>query len=287
VLLDGTVIVGNAEFHRKSSSWFGHGHDSDRRYKDVILQIVFEHDSGRELPHEILVLDSYLINNIAGQPRKEKPPADIFSLEDLQHFALLRLLRKTAEAQRIMNELDIPRALERLIADFIHRYNSRRKRPVYDPIRLRELIEKSSSSRAAKFLDSLAGDQEISIPDHMQILLKSKFHDEGAHLRRELVLNCVLPMALSLAPENRRIDLFLWYWSTPALNQYGILKRRFENLPQNFLWQQQGMLEYMREHGRRKNVCAEALRDYGLAATLSFYRLAGAHLEHPAAGDDY
>jgi hypothetical protein len=36
------------------------------------------------------------------------------------------------------------------------------------------------------------------------------------------------------------------------------------------------MLEYIREHGRRTNICSEALKDYGFAEVLSFYRLARA-----------
>ncbi len=287
ILLDGMVIVGNGEFHRKSSSWFDHNHHNDRRYRDLILHLVFDHDTDRELAHDLLVLDKDTVMPFTNTRRKPKSETDIFSLEDLQHFALLRLLRKTAEARRLLNDLELPRALERIVAEFIHRYNSRRKRPVYNTSRLGELIRRSPQSKAAEFLTALERDAEISVADEMQLVLRRQFHDEGAHLRREIILNCVLPLALSLAPEARRIDLFLWYWSTPALNQYGALKRRFADLPQNFLWQQQGMLEYLREHGRRRNVCSEALRDYGLAATLSFYRMAGAHLEHPVAGDDY
>jgi len=111
------------------------------------------------------------------------------------------------------------------------------------------------------------------VPDVIQTLIRNKILDEGAHLRRELILNCVLPLSLCLAGEEARISLFLWFWSTPALHPYGLLNRRFKELPQNFLWQQQGMLEYIREHGRKGNVVSEAIKEYGFGEILSFYRL--------------
>ena len=110
----------------------------------------------------------------------------------------------------------------------------------------------------------------------MHELIRKKNLDEGAHLRRELLLNCVLPLALCIANEESRIGLFLWFWSTPALHQYGMLTRKFKDLPQNFLWQQQGMLEYIKDHGRRVNVVSESLKEYGFAEILSFYRNARA-----------
>jgi hypothetical protein len=85
-------------------------------------------------------------------------------------------------------------------------------------------------------------------------------------------LNSILPLAICLANEESRIDLFHWYWSTPALHQYGLLTRRFKNLPQNYLWQQQGLLEYLYEYGKKTNVIAELIKDYGFAEILSFYK---------------
>ena len=119
---------------------------------------------------------------------------------------------------------------------------------------------------------SIKSGLSISIPDLILNLIKHKIDEEGPHLRRELILNCVLPLALALANEENRINLFVWYWSTPTLNKYGILNRRFPNNPQNFLWQQQGMLEYLKEHGSKRNIVAESFREFGFLDVLSFYK---------------
>jgi len=111
----------------------------------------------------------------------------------------------------------------------------------------------------------------VFIPDKMMQLLKEKISDEGAALRREIILNCILPLSLAIADDKARINLFLWFWSASALNIYGVLKRKFPNVPQNFLWQQQGMLEYMKEYGTKKNVEKEAFSGYGFGELLSFY----------------
>ena len=42
ILLDGFVVVGDGEFHKKSSDWNIHRHSNDTRYKNVILHIVLE-----------------------------------------------------------------------------------------------------------------------------------------------------------------------------------------------------------------------------------------------------
>lgn len=57
-------LVGNIEFHVKSSDWFKHNHQSDKGYESVILHVVYEHDKevilkdGFEIP--VLELKNYL-----------------------------------------------------------------------------------------------------------------------------------------------------------------------------------------------------------------------------------
>ena len=40
VKIDGLTMRGDIEFHKKSSDWYGHSHNSDRNYNGVVLHIV-------------------------------------------------------------------------------------------------------------------------------------------------------------------------------------------------------------------------------------------------------
>jgi len=272
ILLDGYVILGDAEFHKKSSDWLAHSHQNDERYSNVILHIVLADDiPDMKFPFETLIINDYELNEYLVKETIIEP--DIASIEDLQHYALIRLLRKSSEAQKILNQKGIDETLTVLTREYTEKYNSRRKRPVYTHNQLNEIIDSLNNSMIMSFLQDLTDGKTLLVSDLIQKLVKTKISNEGAHLRREIILNCALPLALCLASEESRINLFLWFWSTPSLHTYGILSRKFRNLPQNFLWQQQGMLEYMKEFGRKQNIVREAMVSYGFAEVLSFYRL--------------
>ena len=44
ISLDGQLLRGNIEIHRRRSDWYKHGHDKDHRYDDVILHVVWKND---------------------------------------------------------------------------------------------------------------------------------------------------------------------------------------------------------------------------------------------------
>lgn len=273
ILLDGTVLVGDAEFHRKSSEWEEHRHSDDDNYRNVILHLVVENNSTKDYNFETLIIDDHDLSNSVKALGEEDKTADIDSLDELQHYALMRLLRKSSEAQKLLNKFGMEKAFLALAADFIKRYDKKRRYPVYNAQKFETLLSGITSSPAFSFLADLKKNKTFHVSDSLQMLLKTKLSVEGAHLRRELILNCILPMAVCIAGEQARIALFLWYWSTPSLHKYGILTRRFEKLSQNFLWQQQGMLEYLREHGKKKNIISETINQYGFAELLSFYKI--------------
>lgn len=269
LLLNGKIIVGNTEFHRKSSDWFKHKHNLNKDYDDIVLHIVFEKDIDKP-EVETLILDENTINNIDLPENNEC--SDLNAIEDLQHFALLRLLRKSADAQRLLNNKDLIYSIKELIRSFLERYLSRRHRPVYEQNNLFDIIDKIDNSFIMLFLQSIIDGETEFIPDRLLTMLKTKILNEGASLRREIILNCVLPLAVCLANEQARINLFFWYWSIEGLTEYGILNTKFPNLPQKFLWQQQGMLEYIRLHGMKDNVETEVVKKYGFAKVLNFYQ---------------
>ncbi|NLO18497.1 MAG: DUF2851 family protein [Ignavibacteria bacterium] len=275
ILLQGDVIIGDAEFHFKSSQWLEHKHHTNDNYKSVILHICTEaNHPALDSKLETLVIEKHILEKTFLQlQEKSKKEIDLKSLEDLQHYALLRLLRKTSDAKLILTEKGLDEAIKELFCNFINRYNARKRRPVYKKEDLLDIMSQVQEALLLDFLHQLENGEEIPISDRLQCLLKTQIASEGPSFRRELILNCVLPLAMCLANDESRISLFLWFWSTPALSKYGVLTRRFENFPQNFLWQQQGMLEYMKDYGKKTNVISDVIKDYGFTQVLSFYKL--------------
>ena len=278
ILLDDYLIIGNAEIHKKSSDWISHQHDDDFAYKSVILHIVLENDKDLSEKFETLVFDYSEISKFKKLVSSNQESFS-FSAEELQNLALHRLLRKTSDAKKSILEHGLKIALSMMVGDYIARYEQKKNRHKYNPERLATLVEGVSSSYAWEFLTRLQSGDIVSVQDAMLKLVKKPLAGEGAHLRRELILNSILPVALAIADDESRINLFVWYWSTPCLNIYGLLTRKFPDLPQNFLWQQQGMLEYIKQFGSQNNVASEALKEYGFAEILSFYRLGRLPLE--------
>lgn len=60
--------AGNVEIHLKSSDWYVHGHENDAAYENVILHVVWEHDTdiygknNRQIP--VLVLKDYVSSDL-------------------------------------------------------------------------------------------------------------------------------------------------------------------------------------------------------------------------------
>lgn len=270
ILLDGFVIVGDAEFHINSEDWIKHKHYNDPKYSNVILHIVCNNNINQKISLETIVISEKSLQNIE---LNDFDGNEVSSLEELQHFSLIRLLRKASDIQELLNNNSIQDSLKIVLKSFIDRYESRRRRPVYNEGKLLNILEVIPNSLFYKFLISVSEGLEVSIQDSLQLLLKTKIADEGASMRREIVINCILPFAVCLSNDETRINLFLWYWSTPAITEYGILKRRFPNINQNFFWQQQGMLEYIKEHGRRTNIASNALNEYFPENLLQFYKI--------------
>jgi hypothetical protein len=273
LLINGKIIIGDAEFHHNSSLWFDHKHSEDSNYKNVILHIVLNDDSPNKLPFETLIVPEKEITAIYKEQiaaQQHKP--DIFSLEELQNFSLIRLLRHTTEIQKLINQFGLETAVLKSTEEFLARFIAKKRRPSYNYEKVHELPEEIVRSASMSFVRQITRHETNSIPDRIVSLMKTKISNEGAGLRREIILNVVLPAALTQADEEARINLFVWYWSVPALNKYGVLTRRFPELPQNYLWQQQGMLEYMREIETSSSTISDALHFYGIGNLLSFFQ---------------
>jgi hypothetical protein len=263
IILDGCFITGDIEFHKKTSNWLEHGHDNDY-YKNVILHVVLQNDNqifGRQ--RETLIIDSkqlseYLpkrensmpgtksisTNNINHNYLEEK--FDTSSMVDLQDWALSRIMRKAAEAAELLTTYNKIETLNVLIQRHLSSYFSKRTRHIYNQSIKERMTNDIAGSCYTQIIDRVCVEsQPINLPE-LNLLLKKKIATEGDGLRREIFINCVLPLLIALTGRYERLNIISIFWSMPSSNYYGSLGRRFPKIPQNYVWEQQGMLEYLR-----------------------------------------
>lgn len=266
IMLNGKVIVGDAEFHVNALDWENHKHFQDKNYDNVILHLVFEDNSELEYP-DILVLKKENVSKIDIKPQIES----INSYEEIQHFALLRLLRKSTIAQKNINQNGQKKGILITVKEFLIGYMSKKRRPVYNQKGIIKFLTEFDKSRAYSFLESIIDGVSIDIYNKLEDIVNHRIYNEGKGLRVEILINCILPLSLCLSDTKNRVKLLEWYWASKSINTYGLLSRRFPDLSQDYVWQQQGMLEYLRDHGNKKNITAEEIQDYGINQILDFY----------------
>ncbi|MCC7332403.1 MAG: DUF2851 family protein [Flavobacteriales bacterium] len=119
IQIDGTTWAGNVEIHVNSSDWYKHKHQSDAAYNNVILHVVYNHDTtvcranGQPLPtlelktkirHEFIDSYSKLINGKSWIPcGNQVKKLDSFVLQNwLDRLVIERLERKSAEIDSIL-----------------------------------------------------------------------------------------------------------------------------------------------------------------------------------------
>ncbi len=270
VLHRGVVYIGDAEFHKRSSEWYQHHHSNDDRYEQVLLHVVLVDDEPVTAARWTLVLPHADLAQTMQSMRGDRPGTRV-DVEELQHFALLRLLRLTADAQVTIRRLGVAESLRVLTASWLGRLSEKRHRPFPPKLAdaLRTMIAGSALGTLALELPSIPS---ASIPEAMNTAEQQRIAAEGLVIRRELLVNVLLPVLCARATHDQRVVLLQWYWSCRSLHPYGILARRFPAQQQDYIWQQQAMLEYLRLHGRRVSTCGEALRAYGVSGALEFIR---------------
>lgn len=266
IMLNGKVIVGDAEFHINALDWENHKHFQDKNYDNVILHLVLNDNSNLTHP-DILILDK---NDLANS-KIDKKEDDKSSYEEIQHFALLRLLRKSTIAQKNINLHGLKKGIFLTLKDFLLGYMSKKRRPIYSEKGIIEFLNKFEFSNAYVFIENIIDGVSLDIYNKLEDIVNHKINNEGKGLRVEILINCILPLSLCLSDTKNRVKLLEWYWATKSINTYGLLSRRFPDLSQDYVWQQQGMLEYLRDHGNKKNITAEEIQDYGINQILDFY----------------
>lgn len=237
ILTNNKIVIGDIEFDKKSSNWFHHQHHFNPEFANVLLQIVFQNDKNLHIPQLIIKPEDLTLTN-------KKPSYDADNIEDLQSFALKRLLRKSSDAKILIQRNGIQKGFYLLCKEFLKRLSDKVKRPFKKNI-FKAILESINDSELLIFLRKIDEGLCFDLGYKIHLLSEIKIGKEGKGLRREILLNCLIPAALSIANEFQRAELLRWYWSEPASHSYALIRKRFPDISQNYLWQQQGVLEYL------------------------------------------
>jgi len=270
ILLDSLILRGAIEFDKRRSLWIEHHHDQNPAYRAVILHVVLVDDCPAQPFVETVCIPAEELRHVYEQ-QGESPQS--VSFDELQSYALLRLLRQSAEHIQYYRGRSIREGFALSVRAFLARYASKRRRPRYTGEHFDRLIGCVAQSPHVRLLEGIAEGVPLVLPQQLAELCRTPIADEGAQLRLEIVTNCLVPSACVLASEQLRIGVFMWYWSAPAPHRYALLSRLFPQVPQTYVWQQQGMLELHRHRGMPVTI-GELFRHYGSLLTLDFYRAA-------------
>lgn len=247
VLHNGCVRIGTAEFHVRSSAWHEHGHARDVRYDDVMMHVVLVDDRPADACKWTLILPHDEMGR-ALHALGERKEHDSSNVDEIQRSAVLRLNRATAFARSAIGRVGPVDALRVMTSQWFDRLSSKRRHPMPEDLvyGIRTAITTSPLGLLAVNIADCEPDQILGAFDMAE---RERIFTEGASLRREIVVNVILPVCCALANDAQRIALLQWYWSVRAVHPYGLLTRRFPHQDQAYVWQQQGMLEWLRRYG--------------------------------------
>jgi hypothetical protein len=237
VLINGALHIGNGEFHRKASDWFAHQHHHDKRYADVLLHLVFHYDIKCNVSVETIVLDQQII------PQAILPHVvnSLHSLDDLQDYALGRLLRKRDEIRDLWKTVHDPLQILTLYGIlFLERRNR---------LRLRYQSKWSYEQIVQAFIYSQFIQQCLKgsrIPFDISIVKAVQRGGIPKHIFMEMFVNCIAPYIIQFDIGDQH-DFISWYWSQPSFTFYYSLSHAFPDIPQLLMWQQQGVLEWKKQ----------------------------------------
>ena len=258
--VDGTVVIGHGEVHWRSSDWESHRHEKNPLYDGLALHIVL-HDNRAETPfaHYTLVMpEETLFQNADGTTTIAQSILQSDLHDVLRDYATQRFLRKARYAGAILALHDTNAVFISLLSDFVQR----RLRKKHLPNGLKKIahaLKELDNQAFAPFLHLIIIAPTLSnATDCMDAAEKALAKClETAHCGRgtalEILVNIVLPLSYAYCVHLQRADssqnLLCSYLHIPATNQYAHLKRKFPAIPQEYVWQQQGMLEYELEVG--------------------------------------
>lgn len=272
IAAEGRVHVGNAEFHRAASDWRAHEHSLNPAYAGLLLHIVLKNDSEEEFAHYTLVVpeeDVKLVDAervrktqiLTHQPLPESASHHVSSPEArelLQSLARQRLEQKADYAGSLLNPYKPHETLIRLVEEFGARQRTKKRRPrgVAQIQAIATFLQNTPRNPLFSFLENFLTDAPERITYALSHLLECRINTEGAGTRQELVVNVVLPLAIALCRYSsgkhsstlwHEQTLWSWYFELESHNFYTPLKERFPAVSQAFVFEQQGLLQYLAE----------------------------------------
>jgi hypothetical protein len=208
---------------------------------------VFEQDASIDEKFETAVIDKNLLNRWTRNYTSNCSDTHQ-SLDDFQTFAMVRLLRRTADVDTLLKHHNLADTLQIVLNNFLAKYFNFKTRPLYTIEQLDEFLLYIKESKLCRFLHNI-NDSKYNLSATLNSFIDDEYaYNLGKHLRQEILTNSILPLAFCLASLEKRNELVLWYLSAKTRSKYGVLNRKYPSIPQTYIWQQQGMLEHHKEY---------------------------------------
>lgn len=247
LLVGGRVVVGHGEFHKRSSEWKAHGHHADANYGNVLLHVVLQDDSAQVFAEHTVQLPIDMVLALLRAVPEVSPTESSCSMngEELQEYAYRRLLRKTAQALELCRTLSPEHAFAELARQFLDKRLQKKTRPQGARVARELAASPLERSVPAQLAGCIATGQCNAVFEQLSTLVRTAWSNAGKATQMEIVVNALLPVALAVAPASLRIDILAWFWSQRSTSRYSVLRKKFPDVAQEYVWQQQGMLEYI------------------------------------------
>lgn len=263
---EGKILVGHGEVHWRSSDWEEHRHDAHPMYAELLLHIVLkENRTATPFARYTLVMPEEIVRYYAEKKPDISPHQSPSALDGiLRDYARQRFVRKSEYAKAALGLYDTKTAYMRLLDDFCQRRLQKKHSP--KGIRtLASFLNQSENAAIVSFLhvaeNALCCAAEETLSALEKVLNESSL---GKGTTVEVVVNIILPLlyAQSEIADHRSVSaaIFRYFWTLRTANKYAHLTRKFPHIPQHYLWQQQGLLEYEAETAAPAKPSSSALQ---------------------------
>lgn len=255
IYYDGQILTGDAEIDIKSSNWYKHKHHISPKFEKVILHIVFNKDAEIKKDFLTLLLEPDEVKLKTDLPNKKTVTAD--DLIVIQEYSIFRLDRSSKKFENLYKfDKNLNQSIFKMVNNFLISYfNKRRRNNIYtqvDFLKINDIVK--------DYLDNNDLSRKRNLEKKLNAFLDLKYPGNG--LKFEILVNAILPSLYSFY--NNKSFLLDWYYKVLARNKYAKLKKRFPHIPQKYVWQQQGMLELLRESGEEKFIVKDVEVKYSL-----------------------